>query len=274
MRSRWSPRSRRSTPPRAAVHSSARRAPAASADPLDVSSGLHPVDQRLEPAGRTGAVWTPVHRLALRLDDVNATQWALLRHLERLRPLRVWQHRSDDLRDDVTGALDDHVVALADVLAVDVFLVVQRCLRHRDTADLDRLELCPWVQRPGTADADVDLVQFGLRRHRSPLEGARPAWSVVQRAEAALLVEGVDLDHDPVDLVVELDAPFLPGTAGRGDRLDGLVPLRVRIRAEPVRAQPLERLPVTVRGQTLTVAEPMDPDRQRAFGGDRGVLKP
>ena len=36
----------------------------------------------------------------------------------------------DDLRDDVAGALDDHRVADADVLAADVVLVVQRRQLH------------------------------------------------------------------------------------------------------------------------------------------------
>ena len=93
--------------------------------------------------------------------------------------------------------------------------------------------------------------------------------AVVQRAEAALLVEGVDLDHDPVDLVVELDAPLLPFAAGRGDRLDRVVTLRVGVRAEAVLAQPLQRLPVTARGKALALTETVDPDRQRPLGGDR-----
>ena len=39
--------------------------------------------------------------------------------------------RADHLRDHVAGALDDHVVALADVLAVDVLLVVERRAARR-----------------------------------------------------------------------------------------------------------------------------------------------
>ena len=67
---------------------------------------------------------------------------------------------------------------------------------------------------------------------------------LVQRAEPRLLVEGVDLDHDPVDLVVELDPARLPRPAGLGDLLDRLQPLSERIRAEAALAEPLERLPV------------------------------
>ena len=66
-----------------------------------------------------------MHRLALRLDDGRTAERTLLRHLERLRPRLVRKNRADDLRDDVTCPLDDHVVALPDVLAVDVLLVVQ-----------------------------------------------------------------------------------------------------------------------------------------------------
>ena len=87
------------------------------------------------------------------------------------------------------------------------------------------------------------------RGHRRPLERARPARPRVQRAEPALLGERVDLDHDPVDLVVELDAPLLPVAARAGDLLDRLEPLGERVRAEAVLAQPLERLPVRRRAR-------------------------
>ena len=52
--------------------------------------------------------------------------------------------------------------------------------------------------------------ELRLRRHRRPLEGTRPAGPLVERAETPLLVDRVDLDHDPVDLVVELDPPASP----------------------------------------------------------------
>ena len=62
----------------------------------------------------------------------------------------------DDLRDHVAGALDDHEVADADVLAADVVLVVEGRARDRDAADLDRLELGERIEDAGAPDADVD----------------------------------------------------------------------------------------------------------------------
>ena len=233
------------------------------ADAFDVGRALDPVDQGLEPARGTRAVRAAVHRLALGLDDVCPAKRALLRHLERLRAGLVLAGGTDDLRDHVAGALDDHAVALADVLAVDVVLVVERRPRDGDAADLHGLEHRPGVERARAADADRDLVQRRLGGHRRPLERARPARPRVERAEHRLLLERVDLDHDPVDLVVELRAPALPvGTALR-HLLDRLEPLGERVRPEAVLAQPLELVPVRGELHALACTHAVDPHRER-----------
>jgi hypothetical protein len=51
-------------------------------------------------------------------------------------------------------------------------------------------------------------------------------------AEPSLLLEGVDLDDDPVDLIVELVAPPLPIRAGLGNFVDGLDATCLWIRPE------------------------------------------
>ena len=130
-------------------------------------------------------------------------QRAALRHPPRLRPRLVLARRPDDLRDHVARSLDDHEVALADVLAADVVLVVERRARHGHAADVDGLELGERVEHAGAPDADVDLHEARDRRGRRPLEGAGEARAAVEGAEAPLLVERVDLDHDAVDLVAE-----------------------------------------------------------------------
>ena len=104
-----------------------------------------------------------------------------------------------------------------------------------------------------------------------PLEGARPARAPVQRAEPLLLVDGVDLDDDAVDLVVELEPLRLPLGALPRDRLERLVALRVRVRAEAALAQPLERLPVRAELEPVGAADAVDPDREVALGGDLRV---
>jgi hypothetical protein len=66
----------------------------------------------------------------------------------------------------------------------------------------------------------------------------------MQSAEALLLVERVDFDHDAVDLVVELEALRLPHVADLGRRVDRLVPLGERARTEAALPEPLQRLPM------------------------------
>ena len=102
-------------------------------------------------------------------------------------------------------------------------------------------------------------------RHRRPLVRARPARTLVQTPSRALLVEGVDLDHDAVDLVVELQPALLPLDARGGDLVDRLEPLGVRIRAQAVLAQPLEHLELRLELDTLATARLRRP-RSRAAG--------
>ena len=137
-------------------------------------------------------------------------------------------------------------------------------VRDGDTADLDRLELGPRVERAGAPDADVDLLERRDGGGGRPLVGARPARPLVERAEPALLVEVVDLDHDAVDLVVELRPARLPRARSLGDRVDRLEPLCVRVGPEAVPAEPVEHLPLRLGTLALAGAEPVDPQRRAA----------
>ena len=67
---------------------------------------------------------------------------------------RFVRHHRDHLRDHVAGALDDDGVAVADVLARDLVLVVQGGAADDDAADGDRLQLGHRRQRAGAADLD------------------------------------------------------------------------------------------------------------------------
>src|SRR5262249_58944956 len=66
-------------------------------------------------------------------------------------------------------------------------------------------------------------------------------------------------------------APLRCGARLHGG-LDRLEPLGVRVRPEAVLAQPLERLEVAVRGETVTLTDAVDPDRKWPSRRDRRVL--
>ncbi len=104
-------------------------------------------------------------------------------------------------------------------------------------------------------------------RRRGELEGDRPARVVGDLAEVALQRDLVDLDHDPVDVVVDLGPPFDPGGTGGDHLLDGLVAGRRRVHPKALSGQPGERLPVAVELEALAVAELVAPDVERPRGG-------
>jgi hypothetical protein len=87
---------------------------------------------------------------------------------------------TDNLRDDVTRALHDDEVALANVLSADVVLVVEGRARDRDTADVDGLELGQRIEHARAPDPDVDLEESGDRGRRCPLVRARESGALVQ----------------------------------------------------------------------------------------------
>src|SRR3546814_3778489 len=97
-----------------------------------------------------------------------------------LRPLLLYD--LDHLGNDVAGALNDDVVALADVLARDLVLVVQGGARDHHAADGDRLQVGDRRQRAGAPDLDGDLLPDGLRLPGRELVCDGPARGAADRS--------------------------------------------------------------------------------------------
>ena len=164
------------------------------AEPLDVEGVAR--DEMLQPLPAcAGQMRPPVQRRTTSASPVFAsisrTAWRpqagqMCGKLVRLRALRALvEHDADDLRDDVAGALHDHGVADADVLARDLVLVVQRRVRHDDAADGHRLELGDRRQRAGAADLDVDVAQDRSSPARRGTCARSPSAARARRSRAA-----------------------------------------------------------------------------------------
>ena len=179
---------------------------------------------------------------------------------------------ADDLRDDLARALHDDVVADADVLPVDVVLVVERRLFHRDAAHLHGLQDGVRVQRAGTSDVDADVQQACDRPLRRELPGDGPARLSSDEAEVPLVVQPVYLHDHPVCLVVLAVALAHPAFVVGRDLFGRLEALDLRIDAQAELSEPLHRLPV--RGRSLRVLHPtqlVDPDVEAPGRGDARV---
>ena len=105
---------------------------------------------------------------------------------EGRRAARLAGRRAENLRDDVAGALDDHGVADADVLAGDFVLVVQGGAGDQHTADIDALQPGDGGERAGAADLDVDLFQQGGGLLGGEFPGGGPARGAANEAQPAL----------------------------------------------------------------------------------------
>ncbi len=95
-------------------------------------------------------------------------------------------------------------------------------------------------QRPGAADVDLDLLQLRGDLLRRELVGGRPAWRAGHEAERCLVRERVDLDDDPIGLVVEIAARIGPLVDVGDHVLDPLDAPNVRIDREPETAKQVE----------------------------------
>src|SRR6185312_3579890 len=148
-------------------------------------------DEMLEALDRLGradeAAGAAAHDHALLADGVAVADRAAVGEGERLAAARaLLRHHRDHLRDDVAGALDDDMIALADVLAGDLVLVVQGGAADDDAADGDWLQLGHRGQRAGAADLDRDRAQDRLRLLGRELVGERPARRAAHHAEPRL----------------------------------------------------------------------------------------
>ena len=106
---------------------------------------------------------------------------------------------SDDLRDDVSGALDDDAVASPDVFAVDVVFIVEGCLRNGDASDDDGFEHGVGVDGAGAAYVGADFKEVGDGLFGWEFVGGRPSGVSANGSEAVLEGDVVELDDNAVD---------------------------------------------------------------------------
>ncbi len=132
---------------------------------------------------------------------------ALRRHLPRPQALRAQrQHRPEDLGDHVARLAQDHGVAGADVLALHLVGVVEGGVLDRRPGHPRRLHDAVRRDPAGAADVDPDLEEHGVDLLGWVLERDRPAGRPARGPEPPLERHVVDLDDDPVDLVLDLVA--------------------------------------------------------------------
>ncbi len=145
--------------------------------------------------------------LALRADQQGSTHRTQGRELPRNRSRRAFrENRSKHLGNHITGLADDDHVSGADIFHANLIGVVKGRRRNRGPTHEHRLKACKRRRLPTRSDGHLDVKQTGGALLWWQLVGDRPPGSPGRAAQLLLDGKVIDLDHNPVDLVVEVVA--------------------------------------------------------------------
>src|SRR5213080_4132165 len=162
-------------------------------EPLELPAG----------AGDVRAVDGDLLLIPLDLRLAYRTEFRPLVRLRRIVRGAALRYRTNDLRNDFTGALDLDPVPRPQIFFRNQIKVVKCRELHRRAADLDRLEHRKWVQRAGAADVHRDGEQLRLGNVGSEFAGDRITRLARDDAQLLPQCEPVDLHDATVDREVE-----------------------------------------------------------------------
>jgi len=160
---------------------------------------------------------TPYCRLSLLTSGGRTADGTGRRHLEGLlAPVALFLQDPDDLRYDVTGLVNYNGVTLPHVLLSQYVLVVEGCPANGGPRHPDGFQNRHRGQGAGAANLDVNPQYLCYGLLCLELVGDSPAWALCRGPQELLLLQGVDLDDNPIYIVVQLVASLFPLRAERG----------------------------------------------------------
>src|SRR6185437_1711602 len=244
------------------------------AEPLDVEAVAgDEMLQALDCLGRAdeAAGAAPRDHALLAHGDAVADR-ATVGELVRLAALgAAVEHDRYDLRDHVAGALEDHGVALAHVLAGDFVFVVERRALDDHAADRDRFQDRDRGQGALAADLDADFLEDCLRPFGREFVRERPARGAADHAEPPLQFQVVDLVDDAVDVVGQFGSVLADLAVEIEDLGDPVAQSALVIDAKAPVAEVLERLFVGFGEGRARLAPGVSEEFERPARGDRRV---
>ena len=181
-------------------------------------------------------------------------------------------HGADHLGNHVPGLVHHDRVALAHVLAADLVDVVERRASDGGAGDHHGVELGDRREDAGATHLHANLAQDRSLLLGRKLERDGPPRRSGREAEHCLAVEGVDLHHDAVDVVVELVSVRERVGAVGVDLARARHALGVRVDRESARTEPVEKRTLGGDREGTLVSHRVDERLEVAVGGDLGVL--
>ncbi len=139
-------------------------------------------------------------------------------------------------------------------------------------ANVDWLQQGPGIDRAGAPDVHVDSEQARSNLRGRILERDGPARIARHRAQLLLMMQIVDLDDDPIDLVGQIEALALPLFAILHHLVQVPGPLNIRVDREAPFADQFQGFPLALDLHTLDIPDLVAKEIKLAAGGDTCVL--
>ena len=177
----------------------------------------------------------------------------------------------DNMGDDFARLFHDDHVAHAYVLALDLLRVVQAGPAHGRVGNLYRLQLDHGRDRSGFAHLHADGLHLGGRLVLLEFVGDHPAGRLRRGAEPHALIESVDLQHQPVDLEIQLMEPPDELLAVLDGVFEGIETFDHGSRRDAAALDLGEELHVRLRLEPLDLADAMAEETQPPPGTDAGI---
>ncbi len=156
----------------------------------------------LQPRSNLG--WTGLVRTLERDLSVSPNKWCGANRA-LFRRFRQWsffgsllQHRTNNLWDDVSRALNDDGIPFPQILSQYFVEVVQGCSANRNSADINWLQVRNRSHVAGSADLAENPVELGESLLRWEFIGDRPSRTAGCEAEGFLVRDAINLDHNAI----------------------------------------------------------------------------
>ena len=155
------------------------------------------------------AACTAPHRLTLRPDGLCPANRAAIRKLKGLSVcLSIAAHNPHNLRNNITGALDDHLIACTDIKAAYLIFIMQGGVGYHHPAHRYRFQPCDRGQRACAAHLNINRLQGGFHLLSGEFMGNGPTRRPAYLSQPHLQLMVIDLIDHTINIIAKAGPLF------------------------------------------------------------------
>ena len=220
--------------------------------------------------GTRARIWTADVLVAFLLRPQLAAAVRAMRghHEGSLRAITRLQHRAEHLGDYIARLAQKDHVTNQDALAFNLVRVVQRGHCHGRAGYLDRLHHREGSDATRASHIDLDVQKASAHHLGRVLEGDGPTRCARGLPELHLQIEAVDLDHDAIDLVLDVVAMHAVMGDELADARRAVVYAHAVTHRQAVRRKHLVPLTLSIKHDAINRTDAMHGEVERLQAGE------